>query len=936
MSALPAETSFSKSHRVGHLTLESSTMTTPDSPKTPKADYAVMEPGKKMNTQRSLPILATNGKQHSQDMWEPSSARSNDYVNDLQSVPPTSKESCLPSPLRKLARSWMVLRWQLARNLFSVPLPFLTSMFDVKLGDLFITLPICVIFIITTAIQAKDREVESSGNPPTYGLLIVFILTVRNNSALLALTGISYERVLFYHKIAAWSRSFCRVCMVSLMHGASTALIGVIPWGIDMAFRHAYRPRVYARGSMLGGKKSTSEDTPNVSSMGALHATRSHLGATRPDAHTTGRRDHQRYLAGSRSVGGSGTIATLGLLLVFFFAIRNNVLLLELTGISFERALFYHKLFAYTTIVLSALHGLAYLLAHHHGDEQDKDSKVTTGTITLGTSLKKKENTNMGVIASDHVSVAALAGNISRVSFPRVRRDTGEVFKFQAGQYAFLCIPSISKLQWHPFIISSAPHEDIVSFYIKASGDWTNTVFEAASNNDGTQFDILVDGPYGHVSIDLENPETYSHFALFAGGIGITPMRSILNWLHYEHSTLGRSEIKTVRFAWAIPNLDAVKALIDSIVPNGEERAVPVGYFSREIYRDDASSAFHSDFYVTGDVEDPVDQQLGHCLHYGSRFDRIAILRGLGEQAKRDGKDRVAVLVCGPMPMFVTKYDTGHRHFWSYAILWADNPNPDNSTILGESMSGSRGYVKEASLKAKYIANGTTVKSDSYVGFWIGVQAPRLTKKSGKTQDPITWEQLTDEARDAISEFDFESEPSSKAEVRAPFDNLSSAWKMLSETTLSQFQHRAKYLGSWKQWCHFSRQLGWSREMTRPGPSSNKKFGYFDVYCWNAGGIKRLEASHSVLSNSSLQAFGGATDGTSALAWRHHQISQCCCNESNDCHLHRSERDIEAADSDRHLQSSFDYDGHPDIMSTLRTIGEEATQYGEKRVVVPF
>ncbi|KAG6964152.1 hypothetical protein JG687_00006146 [Phytophthora cactorum] len=379
-------------------------------------------------------------------------------------------------------------------------------------------------------------------------------------------------------------------------------------------------------------------------------------------------------LAGSRSVGGSGTIATLGLLLVFFFAIRNNVLLLELTGISFERALFYHKLFAYTTIVLSALHGLAYLLAHHHGDEQDKYSKyffevfmkthwvlfitVFIAGVAHGNILKEERDTNMGVIASDHVSVAALAGNITRVSFPRVRRDTGEVFKFQAGQYAFLCIPSISKLQWHPFTISSAPHEDIVSFYIKASGDWTNTVFEATSNNDGTQFDILVDGPYGHVSTDLENPETYSHFALFAGGIGITPMRSILNWVHYEHSTLGRSEIKTVRFAWAIPNLDAVKALIDSIVPNGEERAVPVGYFSREIYRDDASSAFHSDFYVSGDVEDPVDQQLGHCLHYGSCFDRIAILRGLGEQAKRDGKDRVAVLVCGPMPMVRAVLDT--------------------------------------------------------------------------------------------------------------------------------------------------------------------------------------------------------------------------------------------------------------------------------------
>ncbi|KAG3093002.1 hypothetical protein PI124_g16868 [Phytophthora idaei] len=123
---------------------------------------------------------------------------------------------------------------------------------------------------------------------------------------------------------------------------------------------------------------------------------------------------------------------------------------------------------------------------------------------------------------------------------------------------------------------------------------------------------------------------------------------------------------------------------------------------------------------------------------------------------------------------FVTKYDTGHRHFWSYAILWTDNPNPDNSTILGESMSGSRGYVKEASLKAKYIANGTTVKSDSYVGFWIGVQALRLTKKSGKTQDLITWEQLTDEARDALSEFDFESEPSSKVVMPLKDDEFAS------------------------------------------------------------------------------------------------------------------------------------------------------------------
>ncbi|KAI9985140.1 hypothetical protein PInf_004454 [Phytophthora infestans] len=290
-------------------------MTSPNSPKTPKADYTMMERGKHLNTQPSLPI---NGKQHSQDMWEPTSARSTDFISDLQSVPPPSKESCLPSPLRKLARAWLVLRWQLTRNLFSVPLPFLTSLFDVKLGDLLITLPICIVFLVTTAIQAKDREV-------------VFILTVRNNSVLLALTGISYERVLFYHKLAAFvtiilsglhglayilaydkgeisgegdmvftgtvafgamvlmfvfSLGFVRrrffefflrthwilfivVLVFAVMHGASTALIGVVPWGIDMVFRHAYRPRVYAHGSIVCGKQSSPQDSTDKS-MGVI------------------------------------------------------------------------------------------------------------------------------------------------------------------------------------------------------------------------------------------------------------------------------------------------------------------------------------------------------------------------------------------------------------------------------------------------------------------------------------------------------------------------------------------------------------------------------------------------------------------------------------------------------------------------------------------
>ncbi|KAE9331657.1 hypothetical protein PR003_g14902 [Phytophthora rubi] len=555
-----------------------------DSPKTPKADHtAVMENADKtLTTQPSLPILASGGKP---DMWEPVSARSGDcdYVNDLQ-TPSRSNSSCLPSPLRKLARSWMVLRWQLARNFFSVPLPVLTSMLDIKLGDLFVTLPICVAFIVSTAMQAiNDREVEGSDGPPTFGLLVVFILTVRNNSVLLALTGISYERVLFYHKVAALvtivlsglhglayvlaynkgeisgegsmvftgtvafaamvlmfvlSLGFVRrkffelflrthwvlfvvVLVFAVMHGASTALIAVIPWGIDMAFRHAYRPRVYARGSVLGGNKTDSVD--NVVS--------------------------------------------------------------------------------------------------------DK---------------------RMGVIARDQVTVTSLPGNILQLQFPRVRKDTGESFNYAAGQYVFLCVPSISSLQWHPFTISSSPHEPMVTFHIKALGDWT----------------------YKFLSIDIEDPNTYSHVVLFSGGIGMTPMRSIVNWLHHQVHHGGRSNVERVHFVWSVRDREMLQSLvIDEAHKTGEYKGE--SYFPNGIVQD-RGGAFSSEIHLTRserDVESAdIDRHLHGRLHYGARPDVAATLRSIGEQAKQSGKKRVGVLVCGPSTMVRDVVDKSLSLSWEMKV----------------------------------------------------------------------------------------------------------------------------------------------------------------------------------------------------------------------------------------------------------------------------
>ncbi|KAJ2158187.1 hypothetical protein GGF46_003960 [Coemansia sp. RSA 552] len=50
--------------------------------------------------------------------------------------------------------------------------------------------------------------------------------------------------------------------------------------------------------------------------------------------------------------------------------------------------------------------------------------------------------------------------------------------KFQVGQYIYLNIPSISLIEWHPFTLTSAPEEDVLSVHIWVAGGWTRKLVE--------------------------------------------------------------------------------------------------------------------------------------------------------------------------------------------------------------------------------------------------------------------------------------------------------------------------------------------------------------------------------------------------------------------------------------------------------------------------
>jgi predicted ferric reductase len=104
--------------------------------------------------------------------------------------------------------------------------------------------------------------------------------------------------------------------------------------------------------------------------------------------------------------------------------------------------------------------------------------------------------------------------------------EKGEVFPYRPGQFAFLTLRREGfRSEEHPFTISSAPtREGALTFTIKESGDFTRTIGRTRPG-DGA----LLQAPYGRFSSSLW-PEAKS-FIFIAGGVGITPIMSMIRFM---------------------------------------------------------------------------------------------------------------------------------------------------------------------------------------------------------------------------------------------------------------------------------------------------------------------------------------------------------------------------------------------------------------------
>lgn len=127
-------------------------------------------------------------------------------------------------------------------------------------------------------------------------------------------------------------------------------------------------------------------------------------------------------------------------------------------------------------------------------------------------------------------SVDTVAENIIQIDLKPA--EANRIFDFLPGQFAFVSFenPEIPEEE-HPFTIASAPdNSQILQFLIKDVGDWTRKL-KVLKIGDRAG----ISGPFGVFSpFRHEN----GRLIMIAGGIGITPMLSILRQLALENSEL--------------------------------------------------------------------------------------------------------------------------------------------------------------------------------------------------------------------------------------------------------------------------------------------------------------------------------------------------------------------------------------------------------------
>jgi predicted ferric reductase len=231
-----------------------------------------------------------------------------------------------------------------------------------------------------------------------------------------------------------------------------------------------------------------------------------------------------------------------------------------------------------------------------------------------------------------------------------------ESMKPMAGDYVFIRIPEISKLEWHPFTLTSCPSEKMHSVHIRIVGDWTQKLAKRlgcmsesnqwiASPQKLKSLPILeVDGPFGTSSGNAMDADV---LLLVGGGIGVTPFASVLKEISFRvNSPNYDGKLRKVYFIWLAPNTNQFEWFQDLL--KNVENVLPSNlcdiriYLTRPVQEDKRLNLILND----GKPIDPITK-----LRSGTFFGRpniTEIYSRIAKEFENSENIRCGVHFCGP------------------------------------------------------------------------------------------------------------------------------------------------------------------------------------------------------------------------------------------------------------------------------------------------
>jgi predicted ferric reductase len=478
-------------------------------------------------------------------------------------------------------------------------------------GELLLSLPLVVLILAGYQTTFVAPSLDSSGEIAGYAILLTFLLANKSNSIFALVFGIPFERLVALHKYAS--------------------VVAVV-----LSIFHGYVAYYYGDSS---NDSSNDRRRRHLSSDSSSHW----RNGVDPDW-------FQFLWDGGTNLTGSLIVVCMAILiLTSFFRILMRQYAFNLWMVT-------HVLLSVGVIAFCILHSVVSIW-------------FVFGWWMLDVILRY-------VVCAACRYPTKCTLKTCRPDVVQVEFDKPKSFTYRAGQFVQIAFPALNVLEFHPISISSAPHERTVTLHVRVLGDWSRRLYRLAekqSEHDAPrEVSMLLEGPYGNVSVDMDNRKRYKLALLLSGGIGVTHCQSV------GKALLHRGGMKKLHFVWSVRDINMVHDMppvggrgrdIELAVARSSQDS-PTGSFSTAsdesnleiIYENDSGndikdstiSTIQTDVYLTGTKSTNHDDVAtmsalpSYATLYPGRPDVDSIVAEMKRQALELNESHVAVFACGP------------------------------------------------------------------------------------------------------------------------------------------------------------------------------------------------------------------------------------------------------------------------------------------------